>query len=1206
MENFALAAMAKKNRKRKLEAEEETETKWELSNILDAELREEMATMWEIPQIFHFLHMSKEALNISHLSMYEMERMLAMPRASKQLAMIMTALLGPPRPKGKIKTVPPMPYDFWVNVLTHKVKGWFKVYQSKHQDIVKVFEAIGVEPEFWKLFPEVSIIDENEFDQLSFKQRVWILKTLCDTLMHSRKTIQDEMAKQMVEDSCEVVLGCDRFGAKFIYFPLFLDNDLRVYRQCIDNTILSTVRPPPWTESQPSTRPEKNGRGKRKRSRWKNGSLPQYRKRTKRVQDDDVKMSGDSALGSSLNEDTNLSGASSCSNNNNIIAELEERNRSRSPSKASELGSNVSGDTRSSKKSSGYDTNTSTSDGKSFNEGESEEMFRGFDSEIKSKSSTDAIGNIHEILTRLTSNASETPSNENSMEDLNTEIESRRIDVNDDEDEEKKDEDALSLCETKFSDDPRPESRAESEDLNWIKSHSTRNKYTDPENFRKELTIFSTMLTDLSVSTFELAADSIDSLRDLANTLKIPDESRRTHVVPRCELTLAGALQKLAESLSPIEPKLRESTRKARTKLRKEFTNFRDGIIKDQDTSGDSDRGSNGWIIGSQGCPLLSSSETALQEVSDAPLSPAGTKSEGESEPKNSDEGDRDSAEPEVNEDGENDKEENCDKGEDGIKDENKESGENDDEQDSEPQTRRVLRARGVSSYTEQLSSSEEEAYELEEWSLLEAFNSAPGTSNGGSGISIVTKGGGIDHSGQKNSDKDWILPGARKRKHKTSPLSKRTKTSTPRVSFTTGNSQDSVSSVSPPMPQGSGEKSRTNDKGSTDNSFICKVESVHSELDIKDEGPIFESNRNTNQLGAQQNSSSSDQRQTVRVASNPRPVRPMGTVVPPRLMPQQMPPGYYVQQPQTYFDPRYMRYSYPPQARGSMAYPYQQAGHPPPPPPPPYPGQAQYWQPPNYPALPPGAFPAGIRGGYPAQRGVTQRQQGPSTTLYGARMPSQGPQNRMPAPRSTSTQNPMMRFPWRPRPPLNQAPPPRRYAPRSTLPQRNPTPRATRPNRPVPRPPGVKKPAVEKSTSLILLSDSDDEIEMIVPEKQSVRTPIAQTRKTPQTSDKTPTSTRPKSRPVVTSQITVSKSNELLSPQMIQRMSQGGISITPVKPPASKQKTPETAQGTKLVVVVNETGSHYALALPNGSKLILTPEQVAQIRASNGGKLVL
>lgn len=106
--------MTKKNRKRKLEEEEQSMIDWERENILTEETRNEMEFMWEvdisitysihkssfltfnclqIPQIFHFLHLAKEALNIPHLSMYEMERMLLIPRASRQLANIMTSLL---------------------------------------------------------------------------------------------------------------------------------------------------------------------------------------------------------------------------------------------------------------------------------------------------------------------------------------------------------------------------------------------------------------------------------------------------------------------------------------------------------------------------------------------------------------------------------------------------------------------------------------------------------------------------------------------------------------------------------------------------------------------------------------------------------------------------------------------------------------------------------------------------------------------------------------------------------------------------------------------------------------------------------------------------------------------------------------------------------------------------------------------------------
>lgn len=137
-----------------------------------------------------------------------------------------------------------------------------------------------------------------------------------------------------------------------------------------------------------------------------------------------------------------------------------------------------------------------------------------------------------------------------------------------------------------------------------------------------------------------------------------------------------------------------------------------------------------------------------------------------------------------------------------------------------------------------------------------------------------------------------------------------------------------------------------------------------------------------------------------------------------------------------------------------------------------------------------------------------------------------------------------------------------------------------------------------QKVTSLIMLSDSDDEIEMIIMEK----TPTQKATPTDRVRSEFQRANQSKQKPTITSDITVPSTKGILSPQIIQRMSQGGISITPIK-----NNPPQTTNAnTQLVVVVNETGSHYALALPNGSKLILTPEQVAQIRASNGGKLIL
>lgn len=54
--------------------------------------------------------------------------------------------------------------------------------------------------------------------------------------------MQEEIAKQPWENQFETVLGTDRYGARYIYFPQFLKSDLRIYRHCLDNKILSTVK----------------------------------------------------------------------------------------------------------------------------------------------------------------------------------------------------------------------------------------------------------------------------------------------------------------------------------------------------------------------------------------------------------------------------------------------------------------------------------------------------------------------------------------------------------------------------------------------------------------------------------------------------------------------------------------------------------------------------------------------------------------------------------------------------------------------------------------------------------------------------------------------------------------------------------------------------------------------------------------------------
>ena len=404
--------------------------------------------------------------------------------------------------------------------------------------------------------------------------------------------------------------------------------------------------------------------------------------------------------------------------------------------------------------------------------------------------------------------------------------------------------------------------------------------------------------------------------------------------------------------------------------------------------------------------------------------------------------------------------------------------------------------------------------------------------------------------------------------------------------------------------------------------STICKVEcvdSVHSELDIKDEGPIIDSVANNYNINVQQN--------YVVVKSEPPPVAnyyvmhqnpPITGVVqqgpfiqqaafvqsgiPQAQQVHSVPAGYYVQSTPNYVVQSPQSGFGPPRHPVGLQSPQQMVIQQTPQ----IIGTQQVITQPNYVQymvnnsqqnvvstnLPHPRMTITHRPNYMSSQ-VQPRGQLMNQHI---RMGTRCPQNRIPRQNFPHPNGAVIRSM-----PLTgngtRFPGARNMAPRNVVPRQNPrnvTPRLQKLTKPNPNS-GNSTPTKQNTTSLIVLSDSDDDIEMIITEKPNAE--AAPSVSSPKKNVGQPVQRR---KPIVTSEVTVSNPKSTLPPQIVQRMSQGGISITPVK------TNPPPNPNTQLVVVVNETGSHYALALPNGSKLILTPEQVAQIRASNGGKLIL
>ncbi|XP_054274386.1 uncharacterized protein LOC128994124 isoform X2 [Macrosteles quadrilineatus] len=215
--------------KRELRAAAERElTIWETEHMFTDGAKEQIASMWEFPVIGQFLHLVYNVLNIDPISHLELERMLLIPQASKTLATLITSMIIPPFFRAKLEGGPAMPYSVWTRRLHTKLCSWYRSYHSKGDNTIEVFDSLGIEPQFWLVMGDENPLNNHEFHELNFLQRVWLLKGLCDFLLHNHKTIQDRINNLETEELREMRLGKDQEGYTYHYFPNF--NEVRIYK----------------------------------------------------------------------------------------------------------------------------------------------------------------------------------------------------------------------------------------------------------------------------------------------------------------------------------------------------------------------------------------------------------------------------------------------------------------------------------------------------------------------------------------------------------------------------------------------------------------------------------------------------------------------------------------------------------------------------------------------------------------------------------------------------------------------------------------------------------------------------------------------------------------------------------------------------------------------------------------------------------------
>ncbi|XP_066473688.1 uncharacterized bromodomain-containing protein 10 isoform X2 [Tiliqua scincoides] len=224
-----LSRLREQERKDAGEASQKEIEEWEKCLLAQA-APTRMENMWEIPAIGHFLCLAQHILNLPEIVFYELERCLLMPQCSAFLSKIMTSLLSPPHRRSTLHRRPTLPYRTWEAALRQKVQQWYTAV-GQTDNPASCAEKLGLCPQFFEVLGEVNPLEEKPFHELQFCQKVWLLKGLCDFVYETQKDVQDAVLGQPIHECREVILGYDYLENAYVHFPQFCGADVRIYKQ---------------------------------------------------------------------------------------------------------------------------------------------------------------------------------------------------------------------------------------------------------------------------------------------------------------------------------------------------------------------------------------------------------------------------------------------------------------------------------------------------------------------------------------------------------------------------------------------------------------------------------------------------------------------------------------------------------------------------------------------------------------------------------------------------------------------------------------------------------------------------------------------------------------------------------------------------------------------------------------------------------------
>ncbi|XP_077978716.1 uncharacterized protein LOC144434134 [Glandiceps talaboti] len=247
---------------------------WEAS-LFEEPTGSQFKSMWEIPQVGHFLYICQSALNVGEIPFYELERGFMMPRESSSFAKVITSLLSTPFQRLSLNKKPPMPYGIWAIKLRERVRQWYKVVEQKSGNTIQAAAQLGIDATFFKVLGKRFKLDKQSFHELTLYQKVWIIKSLIETLVDNHQAIRECINSLPLSELHAITLGHDEEGNTYIHFPHFCGADVRIYRQA--------PIPDPFAKPPRGKRKKKEEKEKKKRGRKRKKEVPVQEEKSHKV-----------------------------------------------------------------------------------------------------------------------------------------------------------------------------------------------------------------------------------------------------------------------------------------------------------------------------------------------------------------------------------------------------------------------------------------------------------------------------------------------------------------------------------------------------------------------------------------------------------------------------------------------------------------------------------------------------------------------------------------------------------------------------------------------------------------------------------------------------------------------------------------------------------------------------------------------------------